>query len=127
MTTTSKLAILLWATSPRAPELCAAPFMYAATAASMDAEVEIHFAGKSVELLIEGVADRLHAGANEIRSIRAFMQDAATAGAKFLACSHSLAVHVAGRSDFIPEYSGVVGAASFMARVLDTQWQVLTF
>jgi predicted peroxiredoxin len=124
---TINLAILLWAAAPETPHLCVAPFMYAAAAAAMDAEVEIHFAGKSVELLLDGVADRLHASDGETRSIHAFMQDAAGMGVKFYACSHSLAAHLRGRRDFIPEMSGVTGAASFVARMLDSQWRVLTF
>jgi predicted peroxiredoxin len=124
---TSKLAILLWATSPDAPHLCAAPFMYAATAAAIDAEVEMHFASRSVELLVNGAAERIHTGDAGSRSIHAFMQDAATAGVKFLACSDALRTHVRGERNLIPELSAVAGAASFVARVLDSEWQVLTF
>jgi predicted peroxiredoxin len=123
----SKLAILLWATSSDAPHLCAAPFMYAASAAAMDAEVEIHFAGKSVELLVHGVASKICTSEEEVRPIYSFMQDAAGAGVKFFACSHSVAAHLRGQGDFIPEYSGIAGAASFVARVLDPDWTVLSF
>ncbi|MGZ5147223.1 MAG: DsrE family protein [Burkholderiales bacterium] len=123
----SKLAILLWVTSSDTPHLCAAPFMYAASAAAMDAEVEIHFAGKSVELLLEGVASKIATSEAETRPIYAFMQDAAGAGVKFLACSHSIAAHLQGQRDFIPEFSDIAGAASFVARVLDPDWTVLSF
>ena len=34
-----KLLILLWAATPDRPELLGAPFVYAATAAALDAEV----------------------------------------------------------------------------------------
>jgi predicted peroxiredoxin len=123
----SKLAILLWATSSDTPHLCAAPFMYAAAAAAMDAEVEIHFAGKSVELLVRGVASRIATSEAEPRPVYSFMQDAAGAEVKFFACSHSVAAHLRGQRDFIPEFSGIAGAASFVARVLDPDWTVLSF
>lgn len=57
--TVSKLVILLWAATPERPDLYVMPFVYAAVAAAMDCEVEVHFTGPSVRLLIEGVAAAL--------------------------------------------------------------------
>ena len=54
-----KLAILLWSATPERPQLCATPFVHAAAAAAFDCEVEIHFAGPTVRLLVAGVADGL--------------------------------------------------------------------
>ena len=54
-----KLAILLWSATPDRPQLCATPFVHAAAAAAFDCEVEIHFAGPTVRLLVAGVADGL--------------------------------------------------------------------
>jgi hypothetical protein len=53
----SKLAILLWSTDLDRPDLAAAPFVYAAAACALDAEVEVHFAGRSVRLLVDGAAE----------------------------------------------------------------------
>ena len=52
----SHLAILLWSVDVERPDLAAAPFVYAAAAAALDAEVEIHFAARSVRLLVAGEA-----------------------------------------------------------------------
>lgn len=126
----SKLAILLWSTGPECPDLAAAPFVYAAAAAALDAEVEIHFAGRSVRLLIDGEAARCHVGEQGRggqRSLYAFMQDAAHGGARFLGCSMAWHAHVADGEATIPEFSGHAGATAFVARSLDPQWRTLVF
>ena len=123
----SKLAIVLWAASPVEPHLCSGPFMYAAAAAAMDAEVEIHFTAKSVELLVPGVAKVLYADEARTKDIYSFMQDAAALGVRFLACSHSLAAHLPGQVEFIPELTARAGAAAFVARALEPEWRVLSF
>ena len=48
-------AILIWSVTPERPQLCATPFVHAA--AVFDCEVEIHFAGPAVRLLVAGVAE----------------------------------------------------------------------
>jgi uncharacterized protein len=127
-----KLAILLWGVSPGRPELCAAPFVYAAVAAALDCEVEIHFAGAAVRLLRPGVAATLFAGGGRDKSVYAFMQEAAAGGARFLGCSMALHEHFgeapkAGAASMIPEYHGPVGAAAFVARTLAADWRTLVF
>ena len=64
----SKLALLLWSVSPDAPALCAAPFVYAAAAAAMDCEVEVHFAADAVRLPAPGAATHTTPNANSARS-----------------------------------------------------------
>lgn len=124
-----KLALLLWSVSPERPELCAAPFVYAAVAAALDCEVEVHFAGAAVRLLLPDVAASLHAGARREKSIYAFMQEAAAGGARFLACSMALREHLGGpdAAPMIPEYAGAAGAAAFVGRTLDPAWRTLVF
>lgn len=123
----TKLAILLWSVSPEQPDLAAAPFVYAAAAAAMDCEVEIHFAGTAVELLAPGVAQRLHSSPDRERSIYDFMQDAARLGASFLGCQMALRAHHLVDRPLIPEYSGAAGATAFVARALDPEWSTLVF
>lgn len=123
----SKLAILLWATSPDAPHLCATPFFNAAAAAAMDAEVEIHFSGKSVLLLVEGLAADLYAGIDREVSVYAHMQQATGFGARLLACSDALDAHAVDRRRLIPEVTGIAGVAAFLERTLDPEWSVLVF
>jgi predicted peroxiredoxin len=123
----TKLAILVWSLSPERPELCAAPFVYAAAAAAMDCEVEIHFAGTAVKLLAPGAAQNMHPGAGRERSIYDFMRDAADQGAAFYGCQMALRTHGLADCPLIPEYSGAAGAAAFVARAVDPEWRTLVF
>lgn len=124
----SKLAILLWSVDLDRPDLAAAPFVYAAAAAALDAEVEIHFAGRSVRLLVAGEAAGRSTSLREGgRSVYEFMQDAARGGARFLACSMAWAEYVGNGEATIPELSGRAGATAFVARSLDPEWRTLVF
>ena len=123
----SKLAILLWSTDLDRPDLAAAPFVDAAAACALDAEVEIHFAGRSVELLLAGRAAAVCPADGSGRSLYAFMQDAAQGGARLLACSMAWREHVADGAATIPEFAGQAGATAFIARTLDADWRTLVF
>jgi uncharacterized protein len=123
----SRLAILLWATSPDAPHLCATPFFNAAVAAALDIEVEIYFTSQSVRLLAKGVAQSLDTGPRKRKSVYEFMRHAAEHGVKFYACSHALEEYGLGPADLIPEATGVAGAATYMARCMDETWVTLVF
>ncbi|HUL95949.1 MAG TPA: peroxiredoxin [Usitatibacter sp.] len=122
-----RLAILLWSATPERPELLAAPFVYAAAAAALDAEVEMHFAGRAVRLLVAGEAAHLRSPDRGKQSIDVFMRQAAAVGARMLACSAALAEHVAPGETMVEEYSGAAGAAAFAQRALDPQWRTLVF
>jgi uncharacterized protein len=122
-----RLAILLWATAPDQPHLCATPFSHAAAAAAMDAEVEMYFTAKSVHLLEAGVADAVFPGPGRERSVYEYMRHAAALGVKFFACSQALAAHGAANKALIPEVCGYAGAATFAARCLDPAWRTLTY
>ncbi len=122
-----KLAILLWATSPERPELCAAPFVHAAAAAAMDCEVEIHFTARSVRLLVAGVAANLYAGVGTDKSIYQFMQEAAQQGVAFYACSMASREGLEPGESLVPELRGTVGSATFVARAVDPAWSTLVF
>lgn len=122
-----RLAILLWSVDIARPELAAAPFVYAAAACALDAEVEMHFAARSVRLLVAGEAAARHSAAQGGRSLYAFMQDAARNGARFLACSMAWAEYVGDGEAAIPEFAGHAGATAFVARSLDPAWRTLVF
>lgn len=120
-----KLALLAWSVSAEAPDLCAAPFVYATAAAALDCEVEIHFAGPAVSLLVVGVAENaITAGG---KSVYAFMREAANLGVRFLACTMAVGQHASGGAAMIPELSGKTGASTFVARTLDPDWRALVF
>jgi uncharacterized protein len=122
-----RLAILLWATDPAVPHLCATPFFHAAVAAAMDAEVEVHFAGRSVLLLVEGVAADIPADLAGTVSVYHHMREAARHGARFLACSDALDAQGLDATALIAEAGGTAGAAAFVGRALDPAWRTLVF
>ena len=122
-----KLAVLLWATGPDLPYLCATPFFHAAAAAAMDAEVEIHFSSKSVLLLVRGVAAGLYAGSEPEKSIYDHMRHAYGHGVRFFACTDAVEAHGVDRSNLVPELNGFAGAAAFVGRVLDSDWTTMIF
>ena len=99
----------------------------AAVAGAMDCQVEIHFAGPSVKLLLPGVAEGLRSGAASDKTLYVFMQEAAGFGARFLGCSMAMAEHLAARADRIPEFSAAAGAGAFVSRTLDPDWRTLVF
>lgn len=123
----TRLAILLWAAGPDAPHACATPFFHAATAAAMDVDVEIYFTSASIQLLARGVAASLASGPRQRDTVYAFMQRAAQLGAKFYACPQAMEEHGVGQGDFIPEVTGIAGAASYLGRVLDDAWSTITY
>lgn len=122
-----KLAILLWATDPAQPHLCATPFVHAAAAAAMDIEVEVHFAARSVLLLVRGCAQGLHASEFEAMTVHDHMRQAVEHGARFLACSAAIAGQGLNNCELLPELDGRAGATAFVARSLDPEWATLVF
>ena len=123
----SRLAILLWAVDPAVPHLCATPFFHAAVAAAMDVEVEIHFAGRSVLLLVQGTAAGLYGGTDRSLSLYDHVQQATRLGTKLYACNDALDANSIDRSCLIPELTGIAGAAAFTGSVLDREWATLVF
>lgn len=126
-TTCRRLALLLWSADPTRPELCGTPFAIAAAAAAMDAEVEIHFAARSVTLLRAATADALQPGPAGGRSVGWFIREAREAGVRFLACHASLAAWRLDAQDCDPWLDGVSGSTAFADRVLDPAWSTLVF
>jgi len=122
-----KLAILLWAAAPERPQLCATPFVHAAAGAAFDAEVEIHFAGPAVRLLVAGVAAGLRPWPGMETSVYDMMRQAANLDARFLACAMAMGALVGADEKLIPEYAGTAGASAFVQRALDPAWATLVY
>jgi predicted peroxiredoxin len=122
-----KLSILLWAATPERPELLGAPFGYAATAAAMDAEVEMHFSGRAVRLLVADVALRLPCPEWNRPNVYDCMRDAAEAGVRFFGCSTALKTQLQAGERMIAEFRGAAGSATFIQRSLDPDWRTLVF
>lgn len=126
-TTRRKLAILLWGATPEQPQLCATPFVHAAAAAAFDCEVEIHFAGPAVRLLVSGVAEALRPWPGMDTSIHAMMRQAANLDVRFLACAMAREALVGKEETLIAEYGGTAAASAFVQRALDPEWATLVF
>jgi predicted peroxiredoxin len=122
-----KLAILLWAATPERPQLCATPFVHAAAAAAFDCEVEIHFAGPAVRLLVAGVADALRPWPGTDTSIYQMMRQAANLDVEFRACAMAMNALIGSGETMIPEFGGAIAASVFVDRALDPDWATLVF
>ena len=122
-----KLVILIAVATPGRPELCVMPFVYAAVAAAMECEVEVHFTSRAIRLLVAGVAADLRVGEDDGKAVYEHMQEAARQGVRFIGCSMALKQYVAPDELKIPEFSGTAGAATLVMRSLDPEWRVLCF
>ena len=122
-----KLAILLWNATPDRAAMCATPFVHAAAAAAFDCEVEIHFSGPTVRLLVQGVAQQLRPWPDSELSILGMMRQAANLDVKFLACGMAMNTLVQPGEALIPEYTGTAAASAFVARTLDPEWATLVY
>lgn len=122
-----KLAILVWSATAERPALLGTPFVHAAAAAAFDCEVEIHFAGPAVRLLVAGVAEGLRPWPGIDTSIYQMMRQAANLDVSFRACAMAMEGLVGKDEALIPEYGGTVAASAFVARALDPEWATLVF
>lgn len=121
-----KLAILLWGATPDRPQLCATPFVHAAAAAALDCEVEIHFAGPAVRLLVAGVA-ALRPWPGVDTTLYAIMRQAANLDVRFLACAMAMDALTGRDETLIAEYAGTAAASAFVQRALDPEWATLVY
>ena len=121
-----KLALLIWAATPDRPELCVTPLIHALAARALDAEVEIHFAGPAVRLLVDGLADALYATPAKEKSIGEFLREVAAEDVRLFACSMARAAWV-DQGECLIAGAGSAGATAFVARTLDPAWRTLVF
>ncbi|MGB8434949.1 MAG: DsrE/DsrF/DrsH-like family protein [Burkholderiales bacterium] len=117
-----KLMIVMVNTDPRdGPEL-GAPFFQATVAAAMEFEVEVILTGRSGELAVRGVAEKLHVKEGSPKSVYDFIKDAHEAGVKFKVCTPTLDLW---GQDLIPEIEETVGGAYVIGQAMDDN--VVTF
>lgn len=122
-----QLALLLSSVDGGRPEVCVTPIVHALAACALDCKVELHFAGPSVRLLVQGVADALYPTPQRDKSLGAFLREAAAAGVELRACSMARAAWIDADEALIPECAGSAGATAFIARSLDPEWRVLVY
>ncbi len=123
---TDKLAILVCTASVERPELLPTPLVHALAAHALDAEVEIHFAGPAVRLLIDGVAKNLYAGQQREKSLGDFLHEVIAADIPLFACGMARAAWL-GEGETLIAPTRAAGATAFVARTLSPDWQTLVY
>ena len=123
---TDRLAILIASAGAERPELCATPLVHALAAHALDAEVEIHFAGPAVRLLVAGLADGLYATPSREKSIGEFLGEVIACDIPLYACGMARAGWVGAAEALIPQ-ARAAGATAFVARTLDPAWRTLVY
>ncbi len=124
---TRRLLIVMVNTDPRNPEELGAPFYHAAIAAAMEYEVDVICAATAGRLMIRGVADAIHVKPGHSKTVLDWIREAHAEGARFWACPANLDLFEVREEDLIPECSGMMGAASMIADIMDGDCRVLTY
>jgi predicted peroxiredoxin len=119
-----KLLIVMVNTDPRdGPEL-GAPFFQATVAAAMEYDVEVVLTGRSGELAIKGIAEKLHVQEGSPKSVYDFIKDAHEAGVRFKVCTPTLELW---GKDLIPEIEETVGGAYVISRAMEDDTVTFTY
>jgi len=105
------------------PERTYAPFILAATAATMGLDATIYFVIKGVTVVKKSEAEKVKLG--QFPTLRQVMDQAIKAGVRFVVCEQSCMLLGISRGDFIPE-AKIVGAATLNDMALDAD-SVLCF
>lgn len=134
MNSVKRLVVVLASGSPTEPGPALLAFRYAATAAAMDIEVEIHAVGASVGLLRRDASPKAVKvtvqAVNPAMSSRDFaaqVSDLKSLDIDLYVCSAALAEAGLSLPDLIPEVSGVRGAAALLVAGLAPDARLLTF
>ena len=112
-------------------------FRYAATAAAMDIQVEIHAVGASVGLLRRDTAcDATNLASQTVQTVSPAMssrdfgsqiRDLKSLDIELYVCSAALSEANLNLSDLMPEVSGVRGAAALLVAGMAPDARLLTF
>ncbi len=119
-----KLIIVMVNTDPANPSELGAPFFQATVAAAMDYEVEVILTGRSGELAIRGVAERIVVQLGSKRTAYDFIQEAHEAGVTFKVCTPTLEFW---GDDLIPEIDETVGGAYLISEAMDDATVTFTY
>ncbi len=104
------------------PKRLYSPFVLGMTAKAMDIDATIYFLGLGITVVKKGEAEKVKEG--NFPTLKEIMDQAASAGVKFMVCEQSTQLLNLDRGDFIDE-AKVVGAATLNDLVLDadgTMW-----
>lgn len=119
-----KLLIIMLNTDPNNGAELGAPFFQATVAAAMEYEVEVIFTGRSGELAVRGVAEKLYVQPDSKQTVYDFIREAYEAGVKFKVCTSTLDIW---GDDLIPEVTETIGGAYVISEAMDDNTVTFTY
>ncbi|MDH5425461.1 MAG: DsrE family protein [Gammaproteobacteria bacterium] len=119
-----KLIMVLVNTNPSNPQEVGPPFFQATVAAAMEYDVEVIFTGRSCELALNGVSDKIIIQGQSEKTLYDIIKDAHAAGVSFKVCTPTLEVW---GDDFIKEVDETVGAAYVISESMDDSTVTFTY
>lgn len=120
----SKLLIVMVNTDPANGAELGAPFFQAMVAAAMEYHVEVILTGRTGELAIKGVAEKLYVQPGNPKSVYDFIKDAREAGVHLKVCTPTLELW---GKDLIPEIEETVGGAYVISQAMDGDTVTFTY
>jgi predicted peroxiredoxin len=121
-----RLVIVMWSADPSAPDLAAAPFVYALAARALEIDVEMHFTAGAVRWLFAGVADGAFTDQGRTKTVRDFIGEVSAAGVRLYACAMALNERRRGEA-LVAETTGVAGAATVVDAAMEPGCRVIVF
>ena len=119
-----KLLIIMVNTDPNNGTELGAPFFQATVAAAMEYEVEVILTGRSGELAVRGVAEKLHITPESKKTVYDYIREAYDAGVKFKVCTPTLDLW---GDDLIPEITETIGGAYVISEAMDDNTVTFTY
>ncbi len=119
-----KLLIIMVNTDPNNGTELGAPFFQATVAAAMEYEVEVILTGRSGELAVRGVAEKLFIKPDSKQTVYDYIREAYEAGVKFKVCTPTLDLW---GDDLIPEISETIGGAYVISEAMDDNTVTFTY
>ena len=118
------LLIIMVNTDPNNGAELGAPFFQATVAAAMEYEVEVILTGRSGELAVRGVAEKLFIKPDSKQTVYDYIQEAYEAGVKFKVCTPTLDLW---GDDLIPEITETIGGAYVISEAMDDNTVTFTY
>ena len=119
-----KLLIIMLNTDPNNSAALGAPFFQATVAAAMEYDVEVILTGRSGEMAIRGVAEKLYIKPDASKTVYDIMREAYEAGVKFKVCTSALELW---GEDLIPEITETIGGAYVISEAMDDNTVTFTY
>ncbi len=119
-----KLLIVMVNTDPNNSAELGAPFFQATVAAAMEYEVEVILTGRSGELAVRGVAEKLFIKPDSEQTVYDYIREAYEAGVKFKVCTPTLDLW---GDDLIPEITETIGGAYVISETMDDNTVTFTY